>query len=432
MSGYAALTTLTPCAAGCGTPLHPAAAAGGHTTHPGCGPAAGPAAAVSRWQCWRCLMTGTALDAAHGLAMVRVHDLFACPMTAGSDAELLKRLARREPLARLYPTEVPALTTRRTPSGRLQAIADGVPPPHPMKGPVRMRDTGPLLAAALALAGEGLPVFLLGRTKRPVANCPGCPKASERRRSHDPQACPCLTCHGFYAATTDPDRIAAMVAAIPRGLLAIRTGTASGIVVVDIDPRNGGKVLPDLMPPTRCVGTGDGGWHLYYRHPGGTLAAELHGHPGIDIKADGGYVVAPPSIHPDTGRPYRWVGDRAVVEMPPPLLAACRPIEAPPAVTPRTGPTPTTNGRGISSPTALLQAHLDAVARAAVGHRRHAIYGAARGVARMVAAGVLTAADAYQVLYDAGVRAQQTHRDIHAAITGGFRAESVATEGIAA
>ncbi len=292
-----------------------------------------------------------------------------------------------------------------------------------------MPDPGPMLAAALALAAEGYPVFFLGRSKRPVANCPACPKA-EQDPTHDPEACGCLTCHGFYAATTDPDRITAMHQAVRSGLLAIRTGRLCDLAVVDIDPRNGGRVIPELMPPTRAVRTGSGGWHLYYRHPGGTLAAKLHGHPGIDIKADGGYVVAPPSIHPDTGQPYRWVGDRPAIEMPPPLVAACRPI-APPAA-PAATVTPLTHGRGISSPTALLQAHLDAVARAPEGRRRNVLYGAARGVARMVAAGALTAADAHAALYAAGRQAGQTDRDTLAAITGGFHAESVATEGIAA
>ncbi|GAA2579643.1 bifunctional DNA primase/polymerase [Winogradskya consettensis] len=294
-----------------------------------------------------------------------------------------------------------------------------------------MPDTGPLLSAAVALADEGLPVFLLGRTKRPVANCPACPKGDA---SHDPQGCGHLTCHGFYAATLDPDRIRAMLAAVPTGLLAIRTGTAARIAVVDIDPRNGGRILPELMPATRCVLTGANGWHLYYRHPGVPLGAKLRGHLGIDVKADGGYVVAPPSIHPITRRPYRQVGDRGVVEMPPPLLAACQPIEAPPAMT-RTGPTPPTPmsaGGGISSPDALLSAHLTAVANAPEGRRRTTLYGAARGVARMVAVGALAPAAAYEALYDAGVSAQQIHRDIQAAILGGFRAEHVATEGIAA
>ena len=118
--------------------------------------------------------------------------------------------------------------------------------------------------------------------------------------------------------------------------------------------------------------------------------------------------------------------------MPPPLIAACRSAEAPPAATPATASTPLTNGRGISSPPALLQAHLDAIARAPEGRRRNTLYGAARGVARMVAAGALSPADAHAALYQAGRAAGQSDRDTRAAITGGFRAESVATEGIAA
>jgi hypothetical protein len=50
----------------------------------------------------------------------------------------------------------------------------------------------------------------------------------------------------------------------------------------------------------------------------------------------------------------------------------------------------------------------------------------------MVAAGALTPDAAYEALYDAGVHAQQIHRDIHAAITGGFHAESVAPPAVAA
>jgi hypothetical protein len=302
-------------------------------------------------------------------------------------------------------------------------------PSTPDKELPGMLDTASLLPAALALAGEGLPVFLLGRTKRPVANCADCPTDDE---GHDRQACECLTCHGFYAATTNPARIAAMLGAVPRGMLAIRTGAISGLAVVDIDPRNGGRVLPELMPATRCVRTGSGGWHLYYAHPGGQLAAKLHGHPGIDVKADGGYVVAPPSTHPATREPYRWVGDRAVTEMPPRLLAACRPVAPAATVTTRATPTALAAGRGISSPAALLAAHLDAIARAPEGRRRTTLYGAARGVARMVAAGALSHADAHTALLAAGRAAGQTDRDIRAAITGGFHAESVTTEGIAA
>jgi hypothetical protein len=324
----------------------------------------------------------------------------------------------------------PYLIGPRCPAHTPAAIAGRPEPPSislTLTQEPTMPDPAPTLAAALALAAEGFPVFLLGRTKRPVANCPACPKDAP---GHDPEECDHLTCHGFYAATHDPDRITAMHAVVSRGMLAIRTGRTAGVAVVDIDPRNGGQVLPDLMPPTRYVRTGSDGWHLYYRHPGGKLAGKLHGHPGIDIKADGGYVAAPPSIHPDTGQPYRWVGDRPIAKMPPPLLDVCRPSEPPAA--PAATPTPLANGRGISSPARLLAAHLDALARAPEGRRRTTLYGAARGVARMVAAGAITYADAHAALYAAGRAAGQNDRDTRAAIAGGFRAESVVAEGIAA
>nr|WP_275414276.1 bifunctional DNA primase/polymerase [Asanoa ishikariensis] len=316
-----------------------------------------------------------------------------------------------------------------------------------------MSDTLTLLAAALDIADQGMPVFMLGRSKRPVANCPDCPKV-EDDPAHDPAGCGHLTCHGFYAATRDPDRIAAILDAVPLGLLAIRTGTVAGVAVVDIDPRNGGRIDLDVMPPTRAVRTGSGGWHLYYTHPGGPLAAKVAGLPGVDLKADGGYVVAPPSIHPRTGQPYRWLGDRPTAPMPAALIERCRPADGsvgvsrpsrpsrPVAGQPRDGffsgtaqavpPAQNPGAGGISSPPALLAAHLAAVARAPEGTRRTTLYGAARGVARMVAAGAITEPDGYAALYEAGRNAGQTDRDTRAAIRGGFRDESVGTEGIAA
>lgn len=277
------------------------------------------------------------------------------------------------------------------------------------------------LAAAREYVANGWPVFVLGRSKRPVANCEACHAAGP---DHDRARCGCLTCHGFYAATTDLDRVAAMLAAVPRGLLAIRAGTVSGLLVVDIDPRNGGQLDRELMPPTAAVATGGGGWHLYYQHPGVPTVAELPGHPGVDIKGDGGYVTAPPSVHPDTGKPYRWVVQRAPAEMPPALRAV---VTRPPApVPPPRGELPAMRAAaGISSPAALLAAHLRAVETAPVGRRRVTLYGAAHGVARMVAAGALTENEACEALTAAGLAAGQTPRDIRAAIAGAFNDEGI-------
>jgi hypothetical protein len=282
--------------------------------------------------------------------------------------------------------------------------------------------TDSLLRAALDYIGNGWPVFVLGRSKRPVANCRPCQAADP---GHDRAECACLTCHGFYAATTDAARLAVMLRAVPGGLLAVRTGTVSGLLVVDVDPRNGGAVDRQLMTPTATVATGGGGWHLYYRHPGTATVAALPGAAGVDIKGDGGYVAAPPSVHPGTGQPYRWTGHRTVTEMPPALRAAVtRPPEA--AAPPHTGPVPTRPAAAISSPAALLAAHLRAVQNAPEGRRRVTLYGAARGVARMVAAGAITEHDARAALTAAGIAAQQNPGQIRAAIDGAFTDEGAA------
>ncbi|MEU0557433.1 bifunctional DNA primase/polymerase [Dactylosporangium sp. NPDC006015] len=287
-----------------------------------------------------------------------------------------------------------------------------------------MADSQSLLRNAIDHIERGWPVFLLGRSKRPIANCDGCRTAGP---GHDRDACPCMFCHGLYAATLDPQRVTAMVAAQPDGLLAIRTGAVAGLVVVDIDPGHGGALDPALMPETACVVTGSGGWHLYYRHPGTTvLNSQGRLGEGIDVRGDGGYVVAPPSIHPRTGRPYRWIGDRPVVEMPPPLVTACRPAPAAEASASTTRATSSTPAGGISSPDALLRSLLDTIRRAPKGRRRATLYGSARGVARMVAANAISTHDALNALYDAGISAGQTDRETRAAITGGFRDEGVA------
>lgn len=297
-----------------------------------------------------------------------------------------------------------------------------------------MSDPDVLLDAAVTAAGWGWPVFLLGRSKRPLANCPACPKQG-RPGAHAPQDCRCghPTCHGFYAATTNPTQLAAVVAAHPDGLLAVRTGAApagAGVVGVDIDPGHGGRLDPDLMTPTLAVATGNHGWHLYYHHPGApVLSRPLPGHDGVDIKADGGYLVLPPSIHPTTRRPYQWANHRDIQEMPPRLTET---VLAPPATTETAPTTPirvqladVRTGR-VRHPDRLVDACLTSVRQAPEGRRRVTLYGAARGIARAIHAG-----HDYELgvtlLTDAGRAAEQTDRDIAAAITDAFTAEGLTT-----
>ena len=123
---------------------------------------------------------------------------------------------------------VPGVHPRRQPRGHPHRAAGrpGRHPGPPLRPPRREQEReGPFgahfEAAALGYIRHGWPVFVLGRSKRPVANCPACRAAGP---GHDRAGCGCLTCHGFYAATLDPGRLAAMLRKVPGGLLAIRTG----------------------------------------------------------------------------------------------------------------------------------------------------------------------------------------------------------------
>ncbi len=106
------------CAAGCGTDLHPAAAAGGHSTHPGCEPAG--AVTSFRWSCVYCRAVYYALNGVHAGAMIQQHESYACPFTTTDPAEIELRVSRRAALSRLYPEQVPWVRARLDPGGRLR------------------------------------------------------------------------------------------------------------------------------------------------------------------------------------------------------------------------------------------------------------------------------------------------------------------------
>ena len=99
----------------------------------------------------------------------------------------------------------------------------------------------------------------------------------------------------------------------PEANVGIVTGLISGLVVLDIDPKHeGDHSLASLLkghgplPRTIEATTAGGGRHLYFRHPGGLVRNIVGLAPGIDLRGDGGCIVAPPSIH-GSGRPYAWV-----------------------------------------------------------------------------------------------------------------------------
>jgi len=109
----------------------------------------------------------------------------------------------------------------------------------------------------------------------------------------------------------------------PDANVAVVTGAVSGLVVVDVDSQEGLRALaPYLEAGTALsVTTGGGGQHFYLRHPGGTVPCSVRLLPGVDVRGDGGYVVAPPSWH-RTGRGYVWDDTEKALSLPSPALTA--------------------------------------------------------------------------------------------------------------
>jgi Bifunctional DNA primase/polymerase, N-terminal/Primase C terminal 1 (PriCT-1) len=116
---------------------------------------------------------------------------------------------------------------------------------------------------------------------------------------------------GLLDATRDPRQVERWWGAGVPYNIAIRTGEASGVVVIDVDPRHGGdETLAELenrfgaLPQTWRFLTGGGGEHILFRHPGYRVqngASSLGD--GLDVRGDGGYIVGPGSRH-ISGRQY--------------------------------------------------------------------------------------------------------------------------------
>lgn len=117
-----------------------------------------------------------------------------------------------------------------------------------------------------------------------------------------------LTKNGVKDASCDPEQIRDWWRRYPYANIGIATG--AGTLVIDIDPQHGGSlealnaIVP--LPPTTTTSTGGGGLHLYFSYDRSRMVRNSTGKlaPGIDVRGENGYVVAPPSIHV-SGNRYR-------------------------------------------------------------------------------------------------------------------------------
>ncbi|RKT18144.1 hypothetical protein BX285_2561 [Streptomyces sp. 1114.5] len=196
------------------------------------------------------------------------------------------------------------------------------------------RVRGEHLPAALSLAADGVPVLPLRAGKVPFGNCCDCVDnaCGGRPNMKHPGPCHCpKPCHGWAAATTDPDvinspewarawRQAAAVAYHPGG---------AGLTVVDLDNADAIAWARAILPATRTVATTRGEHWLYQ----GTMASANAVRPGADIKSSMAYA--------------RWLGPGTGTITALPDVVRALVVKAPTPVRPAavTMPAPARGGR---------------------------------------------------------------------------------------
>ena len=158
--------------------------------------------------------------------------------------------------------------------------------------------------SALQYLERGFSVIPVGKNKHPLVNW-----------------------QEFQSRRATPEEVEAWWSTYPEANVGIITGAISGVTVVDVDAKSGGlETIKKLhLPMTSIVKTGGGGWHYYYAYAEdvGNKAGIFS---GIDIRGNGGYVVAPPSIH-ESGNEYIWTTEDDLQEFPSELFGIRKEVD---------------------------------------------------------------------------------------------------------
>jgi putative DNA primase/helicase len=191
--------------------------------------------------------------------------------------------------------------------------------------------------------------------------------------------------------------------------IGIVTGSISGLLVLDLDNANAIAEAERLGLPATVTASTAKGRHHYFRHPGGKVKNRAGIIPGADIRADGGFVVAPGSIHP-SGVLYEWIispDESQLAEAPTwliELLAAPAP-RMPPHRPQEARSTRWIPAAGDCSPYGLAALHResDAIRRAYNGEQEMTLNTAALRIGALVAGNELSESTARLNLIRAGM-----------------------------
>ena len=293
------------------------------------------------------------------------------------------------------------------------------------------------LDAALDYAARGWPVLPCSpRDKRPLVP----------RDVVDGK--PVAKSGGLSKASCDAQTVRDWWDRWPDALIGVATGVKAGIFVVDFDPRIDPETGEEFtlerlkaeteaqigcpLPASLAVRTPSGGVHVYYRMPEGEPIRNRGSLPKhVDVRGEGGYVVAPPGVN-SAGGAYRWLrgaSDAPIADAPQALIEQLRPANATrprKASKPHGSPAPVGDGGSAIESYALaaLDAECAAIAKAGSGGRQDALNRAAFNVAQLVAAGALPEASARAAIEDAAASnpGRDSEAQLQATIASGWAA----------
>jgi hypothetical protein len=155
-----------------------------------------------------------------------------------------------------------------------------------------------ILQAALNYAQRGLPVIPISHDKKP-----------------------CIKWADYQRMKATANEIRTWWSKWPNAMIGIVTGQISGVFVVDCDSQEGFDAVQELLPDSLEIPTARtprGGWHFYFQYPKDSkLTVQAAIMPGVDIRGEGGYIIAAPSMN-GNGKGYEWLNGLSLAEIAPP------------------------------------------------------------------------------------------------------------------
>jgi hypothetical protein len=254
-----------------------------------------------------------------------------------------------------------------------------------------------MLQTALSYVRHGWSVIpLKPRGKRP--HFPLLPIRAGPKRTWEP----------YQARLPTEDEVITWWQLCPNANIGIVTGEISGIIVLDLD---GPEVAQRREIPTTPISLTGNGMHIFFRYSD----ARSFRRPGMDLKAEGGYVVAPPSIHP-SGRRYEWQLGPFIEPANPPdwLMDFILPREVEHEMTPIR--------KGSVYGQAALHGELNTLARTQIGARNNQLNRSAFSLGQLLAAGLLDRTEVEHTLTMVASAIGLGAREIQATLRSGLEA----------